>query len=227
MLDVDTVSFDCYGTLIDWESGLRDAIQRILERKHIRMDADRVISKWLEMDYILVQQAYRSYKQIMKGSLRYAMESNGIDYSESDGDLLVESLAFWRPFDDVRPALEGIKGKYRLIIISNIDNDLIAKSLELIGVGFDGVVTAEDVKAYKPSKRVFEYAIEKFGLVKHRTLHASFSPRYDLLTAKSVGFRTAWIYRKQIADNTHVECDLKFKNLLELKDALLGGAPHG
>lgn len=225
MLNIETLSFDCYGTLIDWESGLRNAIKNIMDMKHKRVDLDAIMLKWLEMDYILVQQNYKPYKEIMKVALKHAMEYVGIEYSDVDGEMLVNSVKSWMPFQDVAPALKDLRKKYKLIIISNIDNDLLEYSIKNIGVSFDGIVTAEDAKSYKPSKMIFEYAIEKLKLRNDKTLHISFSPAYDLETARSLGFRTAWVNRKRLSTTTRY--DIVCKDLLELRDILMKGGSIG
>ncbi len=151
------------------------------------------------------------------------MKDLGIDYSETDGDEFVSSVSSWRPFPDVKPALRSLRRKYKLAIISNIDNDIIVESIKLMNVNFDYVITSEDVRAYKPSTKVFEYAVKKIAKdEKERMLHVSFSPSYDIIPAKSLGLRVAWIDRKGLSEGVHFEYDYRFRDLLQLRDALMG-----
>lgn len=218
----ETITFDCYGTLIDWESGAREFFSRIISRKRKNVKVEDFLYRWLEEDLRQVQGPYRPYREVLKASLRRVMEGFGMDYSEIDGEEFVSSIRSWRPFPDVEPALKSLKKRYKLGIVSNTDNDIIAESIRLMGVDFDYVVTAEDVRAYKPSKKVFEYVINKLGLEKDRVLHVSFSPDYDIMPAKSLGLCVAWIDRKGLGESVRFEYDYRFKDLIQLRDALMG-----
>lgn len=221
MHEFDVLTFDCYGTLINWEDGAKEAFIRILSKKKKSIPIDEFLYRWLEEDFRQVQGPYRPYKDILKISLRNVMNSFDINYSEDDGDEFVSSIKAWKPFPDVEPALKALKQKYKLAIISNTDNDIMAESVKLMGIGFDYVITAEDARAYKPSKKIFEYAIDKLGLERGRILHVSFSPDYDLIPAKSVGMHVAWLDRKGVGEKSTFRYDYRFKDLLRLRDTLM------
>ncbi|MEM1665785.1 MAG: haloacid dehalogenase type II [Nitrososphaerota archaeon] len=221
MYEFDVLTFDCYGTLVDWESGAKQVFIRILSKKKKNIPVDELLSRWLEEDFRQVQGPYRPYKEILKISLKQVMDSFGMDYSETDGEEFVSSIKSWKPFPDVEPALKSLKQKYKLAIISNIDNDIITESVKLMGIDFDYIITAEDARAYKPSRKIFEYAIERLGLKKDRILHVSFSPDYDLIPAKSLGMYVAWLDRKGVSGKSQFEYDYKFKDLLQLRDVLM------
>lgn len=207
----EALTFDCYGTLIDWESGAREVFVRVLSKKKMNIDIDEFLSRWFEEDFRQIQGPYRPYKEILKVSLRRVMEGFGIDYSEVDGEGFVSSIKSWKPFPDVRPALKSLKQKYKLAIISNIDNDIITESIKLMNVDFDYIITAEDARTYKPSRKMFEYAIEKLSIEKDRILHVSFSPDYDLIPAKLFGMHVAWLDRKRTGEkfNSNMITDLR------------------
>jgi len=189
------VTFDCYGTLIDWDAGIRNFLKDLLARKGAFVDLDSFHRRWEEVQFDLIQREYRPYKDVLRLSLEATMEEFGVPYEPEDGDAFAKSMPTWQPFPDVPPALRELKCHARIAIISNTDNDILRESVKLMGADFDALITAEDAKVYKPSPRIFEFALQRLGEAPERVLHVAFGFKYDLAPAKQVGMVTCWLNR--------------------------------
>ncbi|MFA0761369.1 MAG: hypothetical protein HZLCBSQH_001475 [Candidatus Fervidibacterota bacterium] len=189
------VTFDCYGTLIDWDEGIRTFLSDLLNRKGVRADLDALHRRWEAIQFDLIQQTYRPYMDILRLSLEVTLKEFGIPYSPEDGDAFAASMPTWRPFPDVPPTLRELKRYAHLAIISNTDNDILRESVKLMGAEFDALITAEDAKVYKPNPRIFEFALRRLNEAPERILHVAFGFKYDLAPAKQVGMTTCWLNR--------------------------------
>lgn len=189
------VTFDCYGTLIDWDAGIRNFLRNLLARKNASVDLDSLHRRWEEIQFELIQREYRTYKDILRASLEAALKEFGVPYLPEDGDTFAASMPTWQPFPDVPSTLNELKNYVRIAIISNTDNDILRESVKLMGVEFDALVTAEDAKVYKPSPRIFEFALKQLNESPDRILHVAFGFKYDLAPAKQVGMTTCWLNR--------------------------------
>ncbi len=196
--DVRVATFDCYGTLIDWEGGLGTFLYSLaLEHGDPDPGNGRALrERWEAIQFDLIQGDYRPYKQILVESLRAWMGERGYPWDDADGEALVRAMRSWQPFPDTRPALQAAKDAgLRLVILSNTDDDIVAHSLRHLEVPFDDVVTAEQCRSYKPSLANFERALERIGEPPARVLHVAFGFKYDIGPAQRLGFRTAWVNR--------------------------------
>jgi 2-haloacid dehalogenase len=200
MLNYDTyeaLTFDCYGTLIDWEAGILSAIQPVLSDHNISLNDDQILELYAMLESRAERDDYRDYKSI----LREVMEgfSDELDFILNQGELncLVNSIADWQPFPDSTRALQALKDKYMLGIISNIDDDLFALSAKYLRVKFDWVITAEQARSYKPSLNNFNLAIKRIGLPKEKILHVAQSLYHDIAPAKKLGLSAVWINRRR------------------------------
>jgi 2-haloacid dehalogenase len=220
-MDVSCISFDCYETLVDWETGIKKAVEEITLGKGARANIENLYRAREDIEFELIHGEYRPYREILGLSLREAFAKFKLPYSVQDGRRLADSVPTWPVFQETKPALEKLKTKCRLCIISNIDNDIIAKTRDRIGVKFDWVVTAQDARAYKPNIRPFQIVLERLGCRPGEILHVSSGYRYDIPPAHQLGFRTAWVNRKQEQAPGGVKPDWEFKNLTELADAVL------
>lgn len=171
-----------------------------------------------EIEFELIRGDYKEYREILGLSLKEAFHAFSIPYSESDGDKLAESVPNWPVFAETREALERLAEKAELVIISNIDNDIIEKTRNNIGVNFSLMVTAQDAKAYKPSSKPFELALRKLGLKPDEILHVSSGFRYDIPPAQKLGFKTVWINRKREEKPQGHKADYDFENLNQLAE---------
>lgn len=191
-----TITFDCYGTLIDWESGILPALRAVLAR-HGRTLADAAILElYGEFEADAESGPYRSYREVLQSVVRAFGRRLGFDPSPSDIRVLHESIPAWPPFPDTVAALRQLKKRYQLAVISNIDDDLFAGTRKHLGVDFDAVVTAEQARSYKPSIHNFNLALRALALSPEHLLHAAQSVYHDVVPARSLGISTVWVNRK-------------------------------
>jgi 2-haloacid dehalogenase len=217
--DVDAITFDCYGTLIDWDRGLRQYLTRLLIAKRVSVPADELHKVWEAMQFQMLSRPYRRYRIILAESLEMALRRFKVSYDPDDGQRLAHAMGSWRPFKDVAEGLARLKKKYKLGIISNTDRDIISRSLTYFGTDMDMVVIAEDVKAYKPSTAGFEEALKRLDRPPSRVLHAAFGVAYDLGPARQMGMKLAFVRRGQM-DRVSPEPDLEVASIPELADKL-------
>lgn len=198
MRDISTVTFDCFGTLIDWEGGLGTFLYDTALRHGDRqpLPGGELRERWEAIQFEVIRGPYMTYKEVLAESLRLWCAERGYPFETSDGEAIIRSMRSWQPFHDTRPALERARAAgLKLAIISNSDRDLIAHSLKHIGVHFDEVIVAEDCGAYKPDRRVFDSALAQIGEAPERILHVAFGFKYDIGPAQQLGWKTAWVNR--------------------------------
>jgi 2-haloacid dehalogenase len=192
----DAVTFDCYGTLIDWERGILDALQPALAPHGIDADDDELLERYARHEAALEAGDYRPYREILAESLRRLCAELGCRASDDDARRFAQAIGQWPAFHDTAPALRRLRERFRLGVITNCDRDLFALSNRRLGVTFDWVVTAEDAQAYKPSHLPFELAFETIGMPRDRILHAAQSLFHDHVPAKHLGLTTVWVDRR-------------------------------
>lgn len=220
VLDVDWITFDCYGTLVDWESGMRQFFSRLLVAKRISVPAEEVLKAWEPIQFRMIQQPYRRYREILAASLEEALRHVKVGYDAEDGRRFASAIGAWRPFKDVGPALKRLKAKYKLGVLSNIDRDMISRTLTYLGAPIDLVLTAEDVRAYKPSTKPFEEALKRINVPAERVLHAAFGYRYDLRPAHETGLKLCLVRRGPVPKTLSPVPNLQVADLTALADAL-------
>jgi len=221
-------TFDCYGTLIDWEGGLGAFLYDLaLRNGDEHPEPGRVFrERWEAIQFELVRGEYRAYREILAESLRRWVEERGYAWEAADGEALVRSMRSWQPFPDTRPALEQARAAGpRLVIVSNTDRDILEHSLRQLEVAFDMVVTAEDCRAYKPALKPFEQALARIGDPPETILHVAFGFKYDIGPAASLGFRTAWINRHAEAPPGDARPDYVWRDLWGLAELVGGRGP--
>jgi 2-haloalkanoic acid dehalogenase type II len=197
MGEIRVASFDCYGTLIDWEGGAASFLYD-LARRHEREPppARELRERWEELQFERLQGDYRGYREVLEDSLAEWAGERGYRWNQRDGEELARSMESWQPFPDTVPALRAAKASgLRLWIISNTDRAIIQHSLRHLEVDFDGVTVAEDCRAYKPSDEPFEHALDAIDAEPQEILHVAFGFKYDLAAAQRHGMRTAWVNR--------------------------------
>jgi 2-haloacid dehalogenase len=193
----EVVSFDCYGTLIDWESGLLAALRPILSHHRIEISDQTILETYAEIEARLEKGDYLPYRTILQRSVQELGQRYHFVPTLAEIESLPASLASWHPFPDTVAALQALKQRYRLTIISNIDPDLFAGSAQHLQVPFDWVVTAQHVGAYKPSTRPFQRASEIMQIPVTKQLHVAQSLYHDVMPARSLGLATVWVNRRQ------------------------------
>jgi 2-haloacid dehalogenase len=192
------VTFDCYGTLVDWEGGAAAFLYELAlrEGESCPPPGRELCSRWEDIQFELLRGEYRPYREVLAESLRAWMEERGYDWRAEEGEALLRSMRSWQPFPDTTPALNRARENgLRLAIVSNIDRDIIEHTLRHIGVPFDAVLTAEDARAYKPADAVFDYALDQLGTPPDDILHVAFGFKYDIGPAVRHGMGTAWVNR--------------------------------
>jgi len=193
-LPFDIITFDCYGTLVDWRAGIVGAFRDIGRARGWAVDPDEVLRLHAEIEPALQQQRYRSYRHILIEVARETAHRLGWEMEDEDETFLADSLPHWPLFDDTNMTLRALKEEgYRLGILSNIDNALLAHTRRQFDVEFDLLVTAEDVRAYKPSTDHFERARQLIG--GNRWLHAAQSYFHDVEPATRLGVSALWVNR--------------------------------
>ncbi len=212
------VTFDCYGTLVDWEAGITKFLTEILGEKGTTASIPEVVRVREDIDFEMVQGPYRAYKEILRLSLKETFNRFQVSYTDEDGERLVQSVPTWPVFNETQSALGRLGRKSRLAIISNIDKDIIEKTKAKIGIEFAATVTAQEAGAYKPTPKPFQTALKKLGSKPASVLHVSSGFRYDIPPASRLGFRTAWINRKSEPAPPRERADHEFRNLTELAD---------
>ena len=191
----DIVTFDCYGTLIDWETGIRDAFVKEAARDGVSVDPGRVIDAYAAVEPA-VERSYRPYREVLSATAIEVAQALGWRLDPQRARFLADSLAAWKPFPDTNRGLEALRNAgVSLGILSNIDNDLLAATRRHFTVDFDLIVTAEDVRSYKPAHAHFLAARER--IENRRWLHAAQSNFHDIVPANALGITTAWVNRKR------------------------------
>jgi 2-haloacid dehalogenase len=194
--DFDVLTFDCYGTLIDWETGLLNALRAPLAAHGVESPDGAVLETFARHEAELEAGPYRRYRDILGGVLTAMLEQFGQVPSREEVATFGGSVADWPAFPDSTAALAKLHSRFTLGVITNCDDDLFAASEARLGVDFDWVVTAQQAKRYKPNPRGFELAFERIGLPPARILHVAQSLFHDHVTAKRLGLSTVWVDRR-------------------------------
>jgi 2-haloalkanoic acid dehalogenase type II len=215
----DVVTFDCYGTLIDWERGIREALARI----GARPDPAAALAAYHEIEPVVEAETYRSYREVLTETTRRVAARLGWPVDDGRASLVAESLPGWPPFPDTNAALERLASAgYRLGILSNVDDDLLAGTRRHLRAPFDIVITAQQVRAYKPAPAHFETARRR--VEGRRWLHAAQSYFHDVVPARAQAVPVAWINRKDERPGGEARPDREFRTLAELADWLAPAA---
>ena len=196
----EVLSFDCYGTLVDWESGIISGLRPVLRGHGIEATDEEILDLHAQTEHKLQaaskRSAYVKYRDVLGEEVREAGRRWGFEPSPSEVEALPDSVRYWLPFPDTVNALRALKGAYKLAIISNIDDGLFALTSRYLEVEFDYIVTAEQAGTYKPSLGNFELALERIGAEPERILHVAESLFHDHVPARKLGLDTAWVHRR-------------------------------
>lgn len=193
----EALSFDCYGTLIDWESGITPILRQLVNAHQIEMSNQELLELFAELEPEAQSGDYKPYRQILREVVQNLGNRLGFTPTEAELNSLADSIQNWQPFPDTVEALKALKQKYKLVIISNIDDDLFAQTNQHLQIEFDHIITAQQAKSYKPSPHNFEFAFQKTGISPNKLLHVAQSIFHDIATAKSLGLTTIWVNRRQ------------------------------
>ena len=193
---VTHLSFDCYGTLIDWETGiLEQAIPRLARAGARNLDEVSVLRAFAKHEAALERGPFRPYRQVLLETFCLISRDLGARVERASAADFAAALTQWPPFPDTVAALARLEAKYRLLILSNVDDDLFEETARRLATRFEAVITAQQVKSYKPALGHFEAARERLGLTPAQWVHVAQSLYHDHLPAKSLHLRTIWLDR--------------------------------
>jgi 2-haloacid dehalogenase len=231
LTDFSTLTFDCYGTLIDWESGIVTALQPLLKRSGLSLTRDAVLAEFGRQETRLERahptMRYRDLLALVHDALASAW---GVAPDPAESQRFGASVGDWPPFADTVESLRYLQQHYKLVILSNVDRDSFRASNPRLGITFDAIYTAEDVGSYKPDPRNFAYLVEHLaakGIARSAILHTAQSLFHDHAPANDAGLASAWIDRRHDAPGwgataappADVHYDFRFTSLAEMVDA--------
>ena len=219
---IRALTFDCYGTLIDWDKGIRAAIREV--KGLGGCDIERLLAERERVEHELLAGPYRIYSGILGDSLKAAAAAQGraLAYGEVLG--FVNTMPRWPAFPDSGKVLRRLAVNYTLGVLSNVETKVLQASAKFIGAPFVAMITAEDIKSYKPAPKHWEAALKRMHLPKESVLHVAGSLYHDIRPAKALGFATAWINRRNEPVPEDIDAGSVFPDLLKLQEALLGPA---
>ncbi len=220
----EILTFDCYGTLIDWESGILPVLRSILAAHSKKVDDATLLQLYGDFEQ-RAETPYQPYRDVLASVVRQFGEQLGFTPTKQEEQSLPNSLAQWPPWPDTVAALRDLKKRYRLAILSNVDDDLFAATRPKLEVEFDEVITAQQAEAYKPSLKIFELALQRINTPKDRVLHVGQSIYHDVIPAQNLGLSTVWVNRPSTrpgvgaVKSANANPDLTVSSLAELAKA--------
>jgi 2-haloacid dehalogenase len=222
------LTFDCYGTLIDWENGILNALRPLLLAHDIQLSDNNILEQYAEIESALETGEYRPYRQILEAVVQQFGERFNFAPTTAEITALPDSIQNWLPIPDTVAALQRLHQKYKLVILSNIDDALFAGSAKHLQVPFDDVITAEQIGSYKPAITNFKTMMQRVGVPQDQILHVAQSIHHDIQPASSLGLSTVWVNRRHSQDGSgatpiaKAEADLTVPNLQTLAEMALG-----
>lgn len=217
---IEILTFDCYGALIDWESGIRDVLGRLAEAHALDVSVDSLLVEWEAIQFEMISGDWRPYREILRDSVEGLFLRHCVTLPIEEAEALGEQIGDWEPFDEAPHALARLGRRYKLAILSNIDDDMLARSVVRIGVPFDELITSEQVRSYKPAPAHFEEALRRFDAPAERFLHCAFGFKYDQTPALAAGMSTAWIRRPRAIRDDRAEPTVEVDSLRQLTELL-------
>ena len=221
----EAFTFDCYGTLIDWESGILAGVRVILEPHDMDdQDDNGILERFGLLEAAAEAGAFRPYRSVLEEVAFGFGEAYGFATSREEARRFAESVSFWPPFSDSITSLQLLSSRYRLAIVSNVDDDLFSNSARQLGVVFEQVVTAEQVQSYKPDPTHFHEVLSRLELPPARVLHVAQSLYHDISPARELGLKSVWVNRRAGKDGggatkpSSAIPDLEVSDLMALVD---------
>jgi 2-haloacid dehalogenase len=224
----ETLTFDCYGTLINWEAGILPALHRILSAHSKHIDDADLLQLYGDFELRAEQPPFQPYREVLGSVVRQFGTDLGFTPPPEEVRSLADSLPTWKPWPDTVTALRQLKTRFRLAILSNVDDDLFAGTRPQLEVAFDEVVTAQQARAYKPSIDLFNLALRRIQTPAHRVLHIGQSIYHDVVPAQALGLATVWVNRPSArpgigaVKSAKAKPDMTVASLKELVDVASG-----
>lgn len=194
----DALTFDCYGTLIDWNTGVLGALRDILGVRAAETSDSDLLTLYGRFEHEAERPSsagHKSYRDVLREVVDRFGGHFGFTPTPTQRDALPESIRNWPAFPDTPDALRALKKRYKLAVLSNIDRDLFALTAPKLGVQLDALVTAQDVGSYKPGRAHFDEGLKRLGLARERVLHVAQSLFHDIKPARDLGYSTVWVAR--------------------------------
>jgi len=202
LTNIKVLTFDCYGTLIDWETGISEALTLLLAKHDLTINAKSLLQMYATHELAERNKPYQSYKTLLRNVVSSIFAEFKLAASSDEQDFLPYSIKNWPPFTDTVKSLNFLHQKYKLGVISNIDNDLFEISHSKMPIHFSWIVTAEQAQSYKPNLDPFTLALEKIPYPKENILHIAESNYHDIAPAKHLGIKSVWVRRQEISNAT-------------------------
>jgi 2-haloacid dehalogenase len=222
------LTFDCYGTLIDWETGILEGLRKSLGGAGLEPSDDELLEGYGRAEAAAESGSYLTYREVLARALREVCRAHGVEPTEAAAAAFGASVPDWPAFPDSAAALARLKTRFRIGVITNCDDDLFAGSNARLGVEFDWIVTAQSVGSYKPDPRNFTIAVERLELPRERILHVAQSLFHDHVPAKRLGLSTVWIDRRHgrrgsgATPPAEARPDATFPDMASFADAAVG-----
>ena len=191
----EVLTFDCYGTLVDWESGIFSALRPMLVAHGKSVNDADLLALYGEFEAQVEAGEYRTYREVLRRVVELFGERLGFTPTLQEADSLSDSIPQWKPWPDTVEALKQLRSRYRLVIVSNIDDALFATTALQLKAAFQHVITAEQAHCYKPGVAIFQLALREIGVPANRILHVGQSIYHDVLPAKGLGMGAVWVNR--------------------------------
>lgn len=192
----EALTFDCYGTLIDWESGILTALATLLAEVEAPLSSEELLELFGRLEADAQRGAFRSYREVLTDVATQFGKTLGLDVEPHRAASFAASVSRWPPFSDSIQALRVLASRYRLAIVSNVDDDLFWGSQDLLEIDFAEVVTANQVRSYKPDPGHFREVLSRLDLPTNRVLHVAQSLFHDIAPAMELGFTCVWVNRR-------------------------------
>lgn len=196
------LTFDCYGTLIDWKSSVLGIIQPVLLDYSIEMPDTGLFNLFLEADRDTISKDYITYREVLIRIMENIGKNLNLNLQQKDKECLVDRFGDWYPFPDSHNALIALQEKFKLAVISNVDDEMFNLTMRCIGIRFEHIITAMQVQSYKPSHNNFNTALERFGLPKEKVLHIAQSIHHDIVPTNELGWSNVWVNRYNEPERT-------------------------
>jgi 2-haloacid dehalogenase len=214
------LTFDCYGTLIDWERGILAVVRPLLPGA---ADAD-ILARYAALEAEQERGKYRPYREVLQRVMVGLGHASGVSISPHQAEALPKSVKDWPAFDETPAALAVFQRRFKLAVISNVDDDLFAGTAPKLGVRLDGLITAQQCHSYKPSLNNFRVAMERLGAGPDQVLHIAESRYHDIAPARTLGIRSVWVNRARGRPSASGEAeaapDMEVATLTELVERL-------
>lgn len=226
----EALTFDCYGTLVDWERGLLDALRPLTAAHGVAWPGDEsMLERFAAAESAAEAGPWRPYRAVLEDVARTLGRGLGLEATDEEVSGFAASVSRWPPFPDTVAALRALGSRYRLAVVSNVDDDLFEGTAALLGIAFDQVVTARQVRSYKPARAHFDEVLRRLDLPRERVLHVAQSLYHDVAPAKALGFTCVWVNRRQgragggATAPARAAADLELPDLAALAELLAPG----